>query len=194
MTILFFDTEITGLPDKRSPVTAKHQPHVVQLAAILTDDDGAERASINLIVNPGVPIPEGASKVHGITDEVARQFGVHPKLAAVTLRALAAKADLLVAHNIEFDLFLVRTLFERHDLEPALHEKQFCTMQAATPILNLPPTDRMLAAGFDKPKPPKLEEAYRHFFGRDLEGAHDALVDVRACRDMFFALKSRKEA
>lgn len=39
----------------------------------------------------------------------------------------------------------------------------------------------MLAAGFTKPKPPKLEECIRHFFDEALEGAHDALVDVRAC-------------
>ncbi|MFD2232801.1 3'-5' exonuclease [Phaeospirillum tilakii] len=188
MSILFFDTETTGLPDKRAPSDAKHQPHVVQLAGLLTDDDGAERACLNLIINPGVPIPAGAAKVHGITDEVARQFGIHPKLAALAFRAMAAKADLLVAHNIEFDLALMATLFQRNDLEQALPERRFCTMEASTPILNLPPTPKMIAAGFNKPKPPKLEEAYRHFTGRDLVGAHDALADVRGCRDVYFAI------
>ncbi|MEO0036169.1 MAG: hypothetical protein RLZZ501_2192 [Pseudomonadota bacterium] len=188
MTILFFDTETTGLPDKRAAIGAKHQPHVVQLAGLLTDDDGTERACLNLIINPGVSIPEGAARVHGITDEVAREFGIHPKLAAVAFRAMAAKAGLLVAHNIEFDLFLMATLFERHGLEQALPERRFCTMEASAPIPDLPPTPKMVAAGFDKPKPPKLEEAYRHFIGRDLAGAHDALADVRGCRDVYFAI------
>lgn len=190
MTIMFFDTETTGLPDKRSPVTAKHQPHVVQLAAILTEDDGTERASINLIVNPGVTIPKGASDVHGITDEVAGLFGVRPKIAAYAFRNLAARADLVVAHNIEFDLFLMEALFARLEMSSMEGGEHFCTMAATTPILNLPPTERMLAAGFNKPKPPKLEEAFRHFFGQDLVGAHDALVDVRACRDVFFAVRA----
>lgn len=189
MPILFFDTETTGLPDKRAAVGASHQPHIVQLAAILTDDDGTERASINIIVNPGVPIPKGASDVHGISDEMAKAFGIAPKRAAIAFKGLLLRATKLVAHNITFDQFLVETLCSRTGVEIEFPKQCFCTMEAATPVLNLPPTDRMKTAGFNKPKPPKLAEAYQHFFGRALEGAHDALVDVRACRDVFFALK-----
>lgn len=38
--ILFFDTETTGFPHKSKPVDHPDQPHVVQLAAELTEDDG----------------------------------------------------------------------------------------------------------------------------------------------------------
>lgn len=48
---------------------------------------------------------------------------------------------------------------------------------------------RMLAAGISKPKAPKLAECVKHFFGEDLAGAHDALVDVRACARVFFRLR-----
>jgi len=48
----------------------------------------------------------------------------------------------------------------------------------------------MLAAGFTKPKPPKLEECIRHFFNEELDGAHDAMVDVRACRRVYFHLQT----
>jgi DNA polymerase-3 subunit epsilon len=47
----------------------------------------------------------------------------------------------------------------------------------------------MKAAGRKGPKSPKLSEAYRHFLGEDLIGAHDALVDVRACRRIYDHLK-----
>jgi DNA polymerase-3 subunit epsilon len=43
----------------------------------------------------------------------------------------------------------------------------------------------MLAAGFNKPKPPKLSECIQFFFNEELVGAHDALVDVRACVRVF---------
>ena len=34
---LFYDTETTGLPDFKAPSEAQHQPHIVQLAALLVD-------------------------------------------------------------------------------------------------------------------------------------------------------------
>nr|WP_299241463.1 hypothetical protein [uncultured Halomonas sp.] len=40
--ILFFDTETTGLPDWKVPSDSEHQPHLVQLAAVLADDDARQ--------------------------------------------------------------------------------------------------------------------------------------------------------
>ena len=48
----------------------------------------------------------------------------------------------------------------------------------------------MVAAGFNKPKPPKLEECIKHFFNETLEGAHDAMVDLAACSRVYFHLKA----
>lgn len=163
------------------------------------DNDGTERAAINLIVNPHVPIPPGASAVHGITDEIADRAGVFTHTAVAMWDRLAERADMIVAHNISFDLFLMRTAWARtmaagsRTFEKAHGTRQqFCTMRAATPIVKLPPTERMLAAGFSKPKPPKLEECIRHFFDEEMAGAHDALVDVRACARVYFHLRGRQ--
>lgn len=67
-------------------------------------------------------------------------------------------------------------------------------LELVTPIVNLPPTQKMINAGFNKPKPPKLIEAYRHFFGdADAEEfsakAHGALADARATARLYFHLK-----
>ena len=64
-----------------------------------------------------------------------------------------------------------------------------CTMERSADTVKLPPTARQLAYGIKGYKRPSLMEAYQHFFGRPFEGAHDAMADVRACRDVFFALK-----
>ncbi|AOW48412.1 3'-5' exonuclease family protein [Acetobacter ascendens] len=72
--------------------------------------------------------------------------------------------------------------------------EKFCTMDAAAPLVNLPPTARMIAAGIDKPKAPKLEECIKHFFNEELKGAHDAMVDVRACARLFFHLRDAEGA
>jgi DNA polymerase III subunit epsilon len=188
--ILFFDTETTGLPVEHLPIGHEDQPHVVQLAAILTEDDGTERASINLTVHPdGWTVPDGAARVHGITTELAARTGIRAAVAAVLFGDLMKKADLLVAHNIKFDRQLLATLFartKRADAVSPFNIKQHCTMEQATPLVNLPPTDRMILAGINKPKSARLEECVKHFFGQTLDGAHDALVDVRACARIYF--------
>lgn len=190
--ILFFDTETTGFPNMTKPPEHPDQPHLVQIACLLTEDDGRERASVSLIVNPEVPIPPRATAVHGITDEIIIRMGIRPLVASMLLSDMMMSASLLVAHNAPFDWAIVNTLFHRENgaVPFGVVCERFCTMAAATPVLNLPPTDRMRAAGFTKPKSPKLEECIHYFFDEPLNGAHDAMVDVRACARVFFALRA----
>ena len=81
--ILFYDTETTGLPDFKAPSEAPHQPHIVQLAALLVDPDSRQTiASMDVIVRPaGWTIPGEVAAVHGITTERAEAVGVQEKLA-----------------------------------------------------------------------------------------------------------------
>lgn len=189
MSVLFFDTETSGLPLFRAPSSDPGQPHCVQIAAILTDDRGAEKASINLIVKPeGWEIPEAASNVHGITTEMADRYGIREAVASAMFYDLLCRADTHVAHNVKFDRQIVEIMFARASINRPIPGRAFCTADATAPICNLPPTARMLSAGFNKPKTPKLEEAYRHFFGEEIIGAHDALVDVRACMRIYWHL------
>jgi DNA polymerase-3 subunit epsilon len=61
----------------------------------------------------------------------------------------------------------------------------------AVPVLNLPPTDKMRAAGFVKPKAPTLAECVRFLFDEELEGAHSAMVDCLACARVYRELINR---
>jgi DNA polymerase-3 subunit epsilon len=193
--ILFFDTETTGFLDDRLPPNHEAQPYIVQLAAQLCLDDGEPLAGFCFIVAPGVSIPERAAAVHGITDEKAIQFGVSAEFALSAFTHLYQRADLVCAHNIKFDKGVLEVAIARHyGKTMPLRKPLFCTMEAASPIIKLPPTDRMRAAGFDKPKPPKLEECIKHFFNEDLDGAHDAMVDVTACRRVYLHIKSLEVA
>jgi DNA polymerase-3 subunit epsilon len=185
--ILAFDTETTGLPDFKAPSYAPQQPHLVQLAMILLDDDMTERACVSVIVRPdGWEIPAEVAAIHGITTDMALKFGVPEKTAAQLYASMmfgtGAKA---VGHNVQFDhrimrIAMLRAGFTKERLD-AQKVESFCTMNASTALVNLPPTEKMVKAGFNKPKAPKLSECIRFFFDEDLIGAHDALVDVRAC-------------
>jgi DNA polymerase-3 subunit epsilon len=194
--ILFFDTETTGFFDDRLPVDHEAQPYIVQLAAQLCSDDASVIAGFSFVVSPRregdiIVIPARAAEVHGISTEMALQFGVSAEFALSAFTHLYQRADLICAHNIKFDRGLIETAIARHyGKTMPLRKPIFCTMEASAPIVNLPPTERMLAAGITKPKPPKLSECIQFFFNEELKGAHDAMVDVNACARVYFHLKS----
>lgn len=180
--ILVLDTETTGKADFRSPHHAVHQPHLVQLGAQLLDFDYRVRGEINLIIQPaGWFIPKEASAIHGITNEMAMAYGVDLGLALQVFATFALRAKVFVAHNFDFDSLVMSTAWHRHDgdgdqwLEG--NQVNYCTMNAMTPICDLP--------GQYGPKWPKLQEAYVRCFGETFEGAHDAMADVRACARVY---------
>lgn len=182
---LVFDTETTGLTKKHLPVSDPSQPRVVQLGAILFEDDGTVRAELNLIVKPdGWTIPVEASNVHGITTELAEKFGLPLDMVLRPFNRLSAMADTMVAHNFAYDEFVLRGEFERLGREPEFKKKQsFCTMEAATPIVG--------QKGPRGLKWPKLIDTHEFLFGEKFEGAHDAMADVRACKRVFLELVKR---
>lgn len=197
MTILFVDTETSGLTNTKQDHRHPSQPHLVQLGCLLTNDEGGELGSIDLIVRPeGYAIPTEAARVHGITTEIADMAGVPLVLAVAVFTNLRAKADKVVAHNQAFDRLVLEAAIHRTGRTPASPGPADwdCTMEMASPVLAIPPTTRMVAAGFTKFKPPNLGECYRFLFDEELAGAHNALVDVRACARVYFELRRRAAA
>ena len=187
---LFFDTETTGKADFRAPASAAHQPRIVQLGALLTSDEGDEISSLNLIIRPrGFKIPTEASAIHGITDEVANAVGIDIQDALGIFSRFWTLAHCVVAHNKGFDLLMLDVESNHLRGEP-WYEAQcdFCTMAAMTPVCKLP-------GNYGNFKWPKLQEAYKHAFGVEFDGAHDAMADVRACAKVYFwLLKQKPEA
>lgn len=189
MTYMFFDTETTGLPDFKLEPKDSKQPRIVQLAAIVADQDGNELSAVKFLIKPdGYTIDEQgkAFQTHGISNAIANQYGVSIKTALAMFSMMECFAKTKIAHNYRFDGFILKGEYERTALKQGPQIDKFCTMKAMTEIMKLPPTDAMVKAGFNKPKSPNLGEAYKFCTGKDLEGAHDALVDVRACKDVFF--------
>lgn len=180
--ILFFDTETTGLPVKGKPPTDAEQPRLVQIAAILTDDNFQERSILYTIVKPvGFIIPNEASRIHKITTACAHDLGMPNKSVLHYFSKLWERADLIVCHNTAYDLHILATEF---GLYGATLDKRptYCTMLHATPILKLP-------GKFSGYKWPRLSECIKFFFKENIEGAHDALVDIRATIRLYIKLQ-----
>lgn len=196
-TALFYDTETTGLPLYREPSTHPDQPRVTQLAAELCiEETGETIAEMDFIILPaGWTIPQEVANLTGLTTELALVQGVPIDTVLPEFVELWKRAGMRVAHNEQFDQRLLRIELVRSPMYAgqivngvpfADHWKAapaFCTQGASTKIVN---------AGRpkgEKAKTASLREAYMHFTGKTLDGAHNARVDVRACKEVYYAIK-----
>lgn len=191
--ILFYDFETTGLPQWNDPSGADSQPHVVQFAAKLVNFKTRKAVqTVDLIAKPdGWEIPPETTEVHGITHEFARLFGVPEKIIFETMFSLFRVADLRVAHNEPFDARIQRIGMKRFMNDELLLEEwktgnRSCTMRDSKQDVQAKTADGKL-------KNPRLEEAYLHYTGKALVGAHNALADTEACETIYFAMRDNEK-
>ena len=184
---LVIDCETTGLPkDRNAPIRdADNWPRIIQLAWALYDEtQKAEETAACLIRPDGFVIPDDVQRIHNITTERAVFEG---KDLAETLRALASAAvgaNVLIAHNLDFDVKVISAEYLRMGLEPPFGGKKLiCTMRQSVEFCGI--------AGKRGFKWPKLSQLHRKLFESDFDEAHDAGADVAACARCFFALKDR---
>lgn len=208
-TILFYDSETTSLPLWNLPSEHPDQPRVVQLAAELCDEEtGATIQQMSMIILPdGWTIPDEVAALHGITTERALAEGVASELVIEHFIDMWTECDVRCGHNESFDMRMLRIELMRHakysgetmhcgeggEIPFADYWKAapaYCTQANSTKILNLPPTEKMLAKRRKGPKSPNLAEAYEFFTGQKLEGAHDAMVDVRAAKAVYYGIRA----
>lgn len=198
MLILVYDCETTGLV-RGTDYTDPNMPFLASIAAILYDEE-AHRiiASVNSMIQPdGWTMPKEAGQVNGLTDEVLQQLGVPASVLLPACIALMFKANLRVAHNVDFDSKVIAAALWRHiikeDSEETAHATvkkwlalpSYCTMQESKNIVNA--LDKR-----GKIKYPKLTEAYKFFFDRELDRAHSANADTVAALEIYLALKKQE--
>lgn len=191
MIALAFDTETSGKYNWRAPVTHESQPDVVQLCGMLVDETRIY-SMFNVFIHADTSIPEEATKIHGVDRELTAKIGIQRKAACVLLANYLRKADLLVGHNIDFDVAIMRTAMLREGGDGKLLNKPtFCTMKQSTDICKIPhPTPRRPG----EYKWPTLQEAYKKLVDpRGFEGAHDAMADVTATYEVFRVLRKQPD-
>lgn len=187
---LVIDCETTGLPKKRNaPVDdADNWPRVIQLAWTLYDETQTPvKTEVCLIRPEGFVIPGDAQRIHGITTERADSEGKDLAETLLIFALAAAEAEVLIAHNLDFDINVISAEYLRLGLEPPFtrfrDEKRICTMLKSVEFCGITGN-----RGF---KWPKLSQVYQKLFGSDFDNAHDAGTDVKACARCFFELKDR---
>ncbi|CAM5280282.1 3'-5' exonuclease DinG [Streptomyces californicus] len=105
-----FDTETTGVDVE--------QDRIVSAALVAQDTAGGRVRVTRWLVSPGVPVPPGATDVHGLTDDHLRRNGRWPAPVMHEMaRALAescASGRPLVVMNAPFDLTMLDRELRRH--------------------------------------------------------------------------------
>ena len=198
---LFYDTETSGLPLFSEPSEDPRQPHIVQLAALLVNDDtGDTISSIDIVCrSQGLVIPDDVAKIHGITTEYAMDVGISEQSAVEMLIDMWRNRP-RIGHNEQFDARIIRIAlkrfsdkdrpFDKNDISDVWKASPAeCTARLSTPICKLPPTEKMVAAKRLHHKTPTMTEAYECIIGKKMENAHSAMADVLACKDVYYAIK-----
>ncbi len=185
MLTMVFDTETTGFPLWTSPIEDERQPHLVQLAVIMTKEDEILHKWDTIVKCP-VEVSEGALNVHGIDKERSQREGISPNLAVTKFDDLLRSADRTVCHNVNFDFRIMKYAYHRAGIDKeALNSiMSICTMKTTKPLLKL--------SGKRGYKWPKLMEAYKALVDvHGFEAAHSADADAMACWKVLRVLERR---
>lgn len=155
-----FDLETTGLDPGLG-----HK--IVEVGAVRTGRDGQER-EFQALVNPERPIPQSASAIHNITDDMVKSA---PPIAEILPAFLDFCRDsVIVAHNARFDLKFLSFAMNEHSIPPLRNI-----------ILDSVKLSRRFYPNLDSYALPAL----RRVFDLDHSQEHRALADVRATMSIF---------
>jgi DNA polymerase-3 subunit alpha/DNA polymerase-3 subunit epsilon len=164
--ILFFDTE-----------TASLKGPIIQLAWVVTDGEGEvlECRNNSILPRGEWEMDPRAEAVHGISRQWVEETGNKPHDILWEFVDRLNRVDLAVAHNLAFDLRMVKNDIERYHLTDLTPQPKatLCTMARGT---------------LSGQKWPKLEELHIRLFKKGFEGSHDALNDVMATVRIYFEM------
>ena len=152
--LVFFDIESTG--------TNPYRDRIVEIAVIKVMPDGSRQEVVRRI-NPTIPIPDGASAVHGIYDADVADCPTFDVIAHNLYNYLEG-CDLAGYNIVKFDVPMLQEEFKRCNLELNMRDRKLVD------VFNI----------FCRLYPRNLSAAYKFFCGGDLEDAHSALADTDA--------------
>jgi DNA polymerase III subunit epsilon len=159
--LVFFDLETTGLDVQ--------QDRIVQFAFLRVNPDRSQD-EWTALVNPGIPIPVEASRVHHITNEQVADKPLFKEYAPLVNEFLSG-CDLSGFNVAQFDAPFLQAEMERSGHPLALQGVRIVDAQVI----------------YHKNEPRNLSAAYRFYCGREHLEAHDALADVRVTLEILDA-------
>ena len=183
---MFIDTETSGLPNTHNLRWGVYPDYrnldkyanarIVQFSMLITDTQFKyEDVKDYIIKREGFDITNG--EFHGITNEISDNIGVDFNVIAIDIfYELLKNVTHIVAHNVAFDVGVIKSELHRRKLQYIIDELDkktlLCTMKHMKPILKI-------INPYGNYKNPSLNEIYKFNFKTDVENAHNSLYDVK---------------
>jgi DNA polymerase III epsilon subunit-like protein len=182
---LFLDTETTGLPDTHNlrwgeyPYYKKLDKYsnarIVQFSMLISDNK-YKFIDVKDYIIKREEFDITNEKFHGITNEISDNLGISFDVVAVEIfYENLKKVSHIIAHNVAFDVGVIKSELYRRNLQYIIDEIDkktlLCTMKHMKPILKI-------INQYGNYKNPSLNEIYKFNFNKDIENAHNSLYDV----------------
>ena len=170
---IVFDTETTGVSSSDK---------IIQLASaqvkngkLVEDESGI----YNKLINPERPIPEAASDVNGITDDMVKDAPtMNGVLKGFLAKHLSKENGVIVAYNSKFDVSLLNKAIREHNIASNVELKQKQSFKVLDPFILIQRIHPFVGAK------KKLANQYQWLFCKEMDNAHDALADVKGTVDV----------
>lgn len=181
------DTETNAIPDYKLPADHPDQPRLAALGMLYLDRDLKITSQYSALIRPdGWQMTQEATNANGLTDELLAKEGVPVREALVQFSNAITLGCVALAHNVRFDLKIIRGELRRAGMPDLFEQTQnVCLMRSATAVCAIP-SGRGRAL-----KWPSLLEAYTFFYGVAPGGQHTAIGDAYAGVEIMRALFER---
>ncbi|MYU31895.1 3'-5' exonuclease [Streptomyces sp. SID8358] len=178
-----FGTETTGADVE--------EDRIVSAALVIQDTTGGRFRVTRWLVSPGIPVPAGATEIHGLTDDHLQRNGRWPAPVMEELaRALAEQCAVrrpLVVMDAPFGLTLLDRELRRHrasSLAGYLGDQPLCVLDP-----------RVLDGHLDRyRKGRRALDDLLELYGVELDGTRGAAADAAASLELVRALGRRFSA
>lgn len=212
-TFLVFDVETNGLLPKKdkssvNPVPIEAYPYILQLSYAKYDivtNTLLETYDTYIKVKKDVEISQTITDLTGITRKDILT-GINIIDALSKFYEAYITSDVIVAHNIDFDMKMILIELERNRLEilkrspecmtifnPTYEElkgvEHYCTMRKGTIIAHII-VESKIPGRPPSLKWPRLIELYGKLFDNEtVNGLHNAMVDVLVCLRCYMKMR-----
>ena len=186
--ILVFDTETTGLPEKRASIRDHNKwPYITQLSYVIYD---TSKNSIFMIgdnyikIDKSIDISPESEAITGISRETLNNKGITIKQALYDFNLAVKISDIIVGHNVSFDKQIVMVECFRNKInnnfvkfhgKNIIRKSEYCTCKKSAHLFNN--------------RYQKLENLYSSLFSESPSGLHNSLVDTIVTLRCYYMLQ-----